>query len=184
MDINEQIRENLGLVYAILNKFNLRDDPDAESIAYEYLYKALLTFNASMNTSLSTYATCLISNALRGHLRSLNKKRQIRYISLYTPISNEEPDLGYLLDIVKSNESTEDTVYAGLLKGKITEAISKILSEITSNRQRAIILLWLESSCTLVQKDLAAAAGVTQASVSQALSAFKHRLSQELEDYL
>ena len=50
------IERNIGLVYAQLNRFNLRQDPDAESIAFEALLKASENFDESTGNKFSTLA--------------------------------------------------------------------------------------------------------------------------------
>ena len=182
-DVNKQIKNNLGLVYQLLNKFELAEDQDAESIAYEALHKSILTYKQTRGNAFSTYATCVISNALRGHLREKNKKRQLQCISMYTPISQEE-DTGYLIDTIGTLDSTEDIICAKELKEAAYDAIGRLLEEMTSDNQKKIIIMWLESSGSATQKEIAKAVGVTQAAVSRYISSFKYNLLLELEDFL
>ena len=182
MDINEQIRSNLGLVYRQLHRFRLVDDPDAESFAYEALYKALMTYDKASGNAFSTYAICVISNSLRLHIRNKTKKRQITTISLSTPISNDKGAL-CLMDTIENRVSIEDTLITEELRKAAKESIKRLLSE-ANETTRNIITEWYASDCRLTQKEIADKVGVTQACVSRTLSKFKYKLKIELEDYL
>lgn len=180
MDINQQIADNLGLVYTLLGKFHLTDDQDAESFAYEALHKAILTFNDANGAKFSTYATCVISNALRMHLRSKNKKRQLQTMSLYEPYG----DNFYLVDTIGSVDTTEDIVCTTLTHEEAINAYTRILNSISSAKQRHAIELWYNSGFTIKQSELATRVGLTQSMVSRTINGFKHRLKKELEEFL
>lgn len=182
MDINEQIRSNLGLVYKQLHRFNLVDDPDAESFAYEALYKAIITYNSASGNAFSTYAVCVIANSLRLHIRNKTKKRQIVTISLNTPIGTDEDSI-YLMDTIETKDSVEDILITKELSKKANECIAHILSE-ANETTRSIITEWYASDFRLPQKEIANKLGVSQAYVSRAISNFKYKLKVELEDYL
>lgn len=182
MDINDQIAENLGLVYQQLRRFKLLDDPDAESFAYEALYKAVLTYDESTGYAFSTYAVCIIANALRKHLRTLNKKRQLHVISYEEPL-DRHTDEGHLVDVLVHAEDTESQIMRNELHEVSMEAFDEIL-ETLSDRHRLIITKWYESEFKLTQTEIAKALGISQATVSKALSAFKHKLKVRLEEYL
>lgn len=181
MDINDQIAANVGLVYKQLHRFNLVYDQDAESLAYEALYKAILSYNADTGNALSTYATCVIANALRMHLRSKNKKRQLEVISYDEPIADCEDY--YRVDTLRHADSTESLILNAELRDKIEEAKLIVLDGLTDT-QRKVILLRYEADNPLTQREIAETLKVSQATVSKAISIFKYRLSKELEDYL
>lgn len=182
MDINDQIAANLGLVYQQLRRFNLQDDQDAESYAYESLYRAVITYDKNAGTAFSTYATCVISNALRMHIRKLNKKRQLDVISYNIPLSDEE-DSGTIVDKIKYFEDTESTVLFNELHGAVSEAFIKVYETLNDNQKKAIFM-WYESDYKMTQMEIAKALGVSQAMVSRTLSGFKHKLKIELEEYM
>lgn len=181
MDINERIRQNLGLVYKQLHRFNLVDDPDAESAAYEALYKAIITYDDTSGNMLSTYATCIISNALRGVLRTRGKKRQLHPISLYLT-TNEDQD-EYILDKVASSHNVEDIICAKELQVAAKQAIQAVLARSSETFQK-IINYWYDTDFKATQKEIADAVGITQATVSRTISNFKYQVKLELEDYL
>ena len=182
MDINERIEANLGLVYNQLHKFRLADDPDAESFAYEAIYNAAKTYDEQTGVAFSTYATCVISNAIRMHIRHLNRKRQLQTISYYTPLSSED-DSGYLVDTLSTQESAESDVILNELHSKVPGAISKVLKDMPP-KQRKAVLMWRSTDYKASQTEIAKAIGVSQAAVSRAISSFKYKLKLELEEYL
>lgn len=182
-DINELISENLGLVYSQLRRFNLLDDQDAESIAYEALYKAISTYNAESGNNLSTYAVCVVSNALRGHLRTKNKKRQIRAVSYHALLHDNEDD-GDFLRLLQVDDTAEDAVVRSELYERVRSALCSVRADITSQKRLDIFDAWRDSEFTISQREIAKRLGVSQTTVSTALSNFKYKLKKELEDYL
>lgn len=182
MDINDQIAANLGLVYQQLSRFKLATDPDAESYAYEALYKAILTYDKSAGNAFSTYAVCVISNALRKHLRTLHKKRQLYVMSYDTPLT-DECDTFTIVDTLMHAEDTESTVLFKELSAEVEKAFNKVYSGL-SDLHKKIIAIWYDADCKISQREIADAMHVSQPAVSRAISLFKHKLKMELEDYV
>ena len=182
MDINDQIAANLGLVYQQLIRFNLTTDQDAESYAYEALYRAIITYDTSAGTAFSTYAVCVIANELRKHLRTLNKKRQLDIVSYDTPVSEDE-NAGAYVDTLRQAEDTESTVLFHELSGVVEESFNKVYDTLNETH-RKIISMWYESDYKLTQSEIAKALHLSQPTVSKALSHFKYKLRLELEEYM
>lgn len=182
MDINEKIEANLGLVYQQLIRFNLTDDQDAESYAYEALYRAIITYDESAGTAFSTYAICVISNTLRMHIRKINRKRQLDIISYDVTVSDED-STGALVDTLAQAEDTESTVLFNELNGAVSEAFLKTYNSL-SEMHKKIIFMWYESDYKLTQSEIAKSLHLSQPSVSKALSNFKYKLKLELEEYM
>lgn len=180
-NINDIISDNTGLVYQQLHRFKMIDDQDAESLAYEALYKAALTYNGT--AAFSTYATCVIANALRMHIRKLNRKRQLDTVSYNALISEDAEDSGTFLDLIVQEDETEATVLFNELNGAVADAFNTIYSTL-SDLHKKIILMWYESDYKVSQREVAIALNVSQALVSRAISSFKYKLRVELEDYL
>lgn len=182
MDINDKIAANVGLIYSQLKRFELTQDQDAESFAYEALYRAVITYDENAGAVFSTYAVCVISNALRKHLRTLNKKRQLDVVSYFTPLSADE-DSGYLLDTIHYAEDTESVVFKHYLQDATNKAFDEVY-EASSDLHKRIVDMFYRSDEPMTQQNIAAAAGVTQATVSKVISSFKHKLHLRLEEYL
>lgn len=69
IDINETIKENIGLVYEVINRnyFDKRYEfakEDMVQVGLISLYKAIQTFDESKNLKFSTFATSIIKNDL------------------------------------------------------------------------------------------------------------------------
>ena len=54
-DINATIAKHIGLIFNQLKKFNLAADPEAESIGYEALYNAILTYDQNKKIRFRTF---------------------------------------------------------------------------------------------------------------------------------
>jgi len=182
MDINEKIAANLGLVYQQLNRFNLTMDQDAESYAYESLYKAIQTYDPSTGAAFSTYATCVISNTLRMHIRKSNKKRQLEVVSYDAHMSDDE-DSDTFLNTVKQVEDTESIVLFNELSDAVAESFNSVYNTLTDTH-KSVISMWYESNYRMTQKEIAMSLGLSQAMVSRVLSSFKYKLKLELEEYM
>ena len=181
MDINDKIAENVGLVYKQLSRFNLAFDQDAESFGYEALYRAVLTYDASTGNAFSTYATCVIANELRKYLRTKNKKRQLEVVSYYEPVTPDSEC--YMLDTIRIGEDAESVLLNKELYAVAHEIFNEVIHSMPDLQQK-IILMWYESDCIVTQSKIAAAMKVAQPTVSKALSVFKYKFMQKLEEYM
>lgn len=182
MDVNDMIARNRGLIYKQLNAFQLRYDQDAESFAYEALHNAVLTYNKDAGAAFSTYATCVINNALRHHMRTLNKKRQLDVVSYYTPLSPDDKDSACLVDVLVHPDNAESI----LLDKEARAIINKAFDEeyvLLSDKHKKVVDLFFNTG-DMKQQEIAKAAGVTQATVSKVISAFRHRLKVRLEELM
>lgn len=181
-DLDTLIADNMGLVYTQLHRFNRMNDDEAFSQAMEALMNAARTFDASKGFKFSTYATVCIYNALGCYLRTLNKKRQILLVSYDEYLDNSE-DL-QLIDTLASDEPTPEEA---ILKEEqiiyVRKAFAKVLSEITNPTAKRVIEYWASQDFETSQTDMAKALGIAQPTVSRALSAFKHKMRLEMEEY-
>lgn len=182
-DINELIKANKGLVYKQLNYMRLADDVEAESIAYEALWKAIVDYDESTGYKFSTLATVYIYNALGCYLRTLNRKRQIKTISYNAVISiGEKGGECELLDTIQSNEDIEGDC---IMKEKCRYAILVFDEEyhkLKSEKQKTILRLWKDSDFEASTVHLAELAGVSQSYVSRVLGAFTYKLKQRFKE--
>lgn len=181
MDINDKIAENTGLVYMQLTAFNLRYDQDAESFAYEALHRAIITFKPDNGVAFSTYAVCCINNELRKHLRTLNRKRQLDVVSYDAPAYITE-DAPCLVDTLEHPSSVEQAFLSEEASRNILAAFKTEYNLLEPKHQRVIRMFYgYEGDRT--QREIATAVGVTQATVSRIVSAFKHRVKLRMEEY-
>lgn len=182
--INDRIAANTGLVYQQLTRFQMLNDQDAESFAYEALYRAVITFDESSGNTFSTYAVCCISNALRKHLRTFNRKRTLDVVSYHAPITTEcDGEDIYLIDVLTNAvDDAETTFICNEECTKIHKAF-EAERELLSPLHRKIIDVFYDADGKLSQKEVGAIVGTTQVTVSRAISQFRHRLKNRLEEY-
>ncbi len=181
-DLDNLIADNMGLVYAQLYRFNKINDDEAFSYAMEALMNAAKTFDASKGFKFSTYATVCIYNAVGCYLRTLNKKRQLHLVSYYEIIEGAE-DL-QVIDTLASDElSPEEAMLKEELLKHVRKAFSKVLYETTNPTAKKIIEYWAAHDFEASQTDMAKALGIAQPTISRALSAFKHKMRLEMEEY-
>lgn len=182
MDINDKIAENVGLVYQQLARFKLSDDQDAESFAYEALYKAVLTYDSNTGNAFSTYAVCVIANTLRKHIRSKNRKRQLSIISYDETIPGDDTNRSILDTIVFANDAEAEVLF-NELTGTVRNAWLAVYKSLPESN-RKVVSVWYASGCKMTQREIADKVHVSQANVSRVLSIFKHKLKVELEEYM
>lgn len=184
-DINDTIADNLGLVYHQLHRFNLVGNPDAESYAYEALFRAVTTFKPESGHAFSTYAICVIANSLRMYVRSCNKKNVIVPVSYHAPVYfGKDGEELLLVDTIEGPNHAEDHMYAVELRRRIKEALDNVYETLSTEQQRTLFKAWVEADFDIKQKELSNISGLSQPYVSRLLSSIKYQLRLELEDYL
>lgn len=181
-DIDDIIQANIKLVYAQLHKYNLANDPEAESIGYEALYHAIRDYDSSKGTKLSTVATVYIYNALGSYVRKLNNKRQLQIVSYNNIVQNGESDEDEFVDLIPADTCVESDYIRQENSERVREIFDKAYSGLTNEKHKLIIKCWNESDFTAQTKDIAAMAGVSQSYASQVILNFKSRLKKKLED--
>lgn len=181
--VDTLIRTHSGLVYSQLHKFNLIQDPDAESLAYEALYNAVINYDSTKGNKLSTVATVYIYNALGSYLRALNAKRQLHVISYnsiaYIDDKNEEHEF---VDMLPSDIDIEGDYIHSEECSTALAAFNESYDKLTNERHKEILAAWRASGFEGQTKDIAAQVGVSQSYVSQVINNFKFSLRKKLED--
>lgn len=183
-DISKVIADNTGLMWQQLHRFKLANDPDAESFAFEALFKAAETYKADTGTAFSTYATCVIANSIRMYLRSINRKRQLLIISYNAPaFPGSEDETTELVDTLIGPYNAEDMVLAKELRSRIAKGLKEAYAELATDTQRNAFDLWKESGFTASQSDIARQLGISQPTVNRVVSFVRYKIRQQLEDY-
>lgn len=182
-DINDKIAANTGLIFTQLNKFNLARDPEAESIGYEALYNAILTYDQSKKVQFSTYASVCIYNALGSYVRTLNKQRQLEVISYNNVAYTEDGTDHEFVDFFEAPNSVEDNYIRCERDRLIRQVVKDQYDKLTNEKHKSIILLWCKSGYTMTSVAIAKEIGVSQPYVSQVINNFKFKLKKRLEEY-
>lgn len=182
-DVNTKIASNAGLIFKQLKKFNLAKDPEAESIGYEALYTALLTYDQSKNIQFSTYASVCIYNALGSYVRTLNKRRQLDIISYNNIAYSEDGTDHEFVDFLPTSSDVEQDFMKKELHRIVREEFQKQYDALTNKKHQVILSLWRDSEYEASMVSIAKQAGVSQPYVSQVINSFKFNLRKKLEEY-
>ena len=182
--MDQLIADNMGLVYQQLRRFDRINDEDAYSYAMEGLFKAASTFDPNRGIQFSTYATTCICNALRMYLRTVRKNNHLVVVSYNAPIDESDNDSNELSELIATCESPEDTLVRQEKVRIIINTVERLIASTSSSVQRQILQLWWQSYCTMSQTELAEKFNTSQATVSRILAVFRHKLRQELEEFL
>ena len=182
-DINDKIASNVGLIFTQLKKFNLAKDPEAESIGYEALYNAILTYDQSKNVQFSTYASVCIYNALGSYTRTLNKQRQLEVISYNNIAFSEDGTDHEFVDFIANPVDMESEFFKEELYKVVRDEVQAQYNSLTNEKHRAIVALWRDSGYEASMVSIAKQIGVSQPYVSQVINKFKFNLRKRLEEH-
>lgn len=182
-DINDKIASNVGLIFKQLNKFNLAKDPEAESIGYEALYNAILTYDQSKSVQFSTYASVCIYNALGSYVRTQNKQRQLEVISYNNVAYTEDGTDHEFVDFISASSDVEQDYMKKELHRLVREEFQKQYDMLTNEKHKSIISLWRDSEYEASMVSIAKQVGVSQPYVSQVINSFKFNLRKRLEEH-
>lgn len=182
-DINATIAKHSGLIFNQFKKFNLAKDPEAESIGYEALYNAILTYDQSKNVQFSTYASVCIYNALGSYVRTQNKQRQLQVFSYNSIAYSEDGTDHEFVDFISASSDVEQDFMKKELHKIVREEFQKQYDMLTNEKHKTILSLWRNSEYAASMVSIAKQADVSQPYVSQVINSFKFNLKKRLEKY-
>ena len=175
--VEELIKLNKGLIWEQLKKFGLVRDPEALSIGYEALYKAIMTFNTSRSNKFSTYATVCIYNSLGSYVRSLNTIINKNTISYDVPVD----DKGTVhLDSFESTLTADGRLLEEAGVEEIMQCVEQCIAEVNNKTQRNILKYWRDSMFKATHREIAAKFKCSQSYVSQTINRFRCNLKNKL----
>lgn len=178
------IKDNTGLIFAQLKRFNVMQDPEAQSIGYEALWTAATTYDKSKGYKFSTYATCCIYNALCSYIRTLNRKRQLEVVSYNSIAYQEDGTKHEYLELLSTNiVDTEQEILQKELYCTLNRAIQISYDRLTNPKHKAVIKVWRDAEYNISNKEVAAAVGVSQPYVNQIINTFKNNIKKIMEGY-
>jgi RNA polymerase sporulation-specific sigma factor len=177
--IEEIIKLNEGLVWKQIAKFGLLDDPEAESIGFESLLRAINTFDAEKNSRFSTYATVCIYNSLGSYVRSLNTLIRTNTISYDAPVDDKGTTH---LDTFESDFDIEDYVVGNEKVEVILDCVDACLNEMTNETQYNIVSMWRKSDYKITYREIATTLKCSQSYVSATINKFRKRLKRKLKE--
>lgn len=176
--VEKLIKLNEGLIWKQLKKFGLIGDPEAISLGYEALYKAIMTFDASRSSKFSTYATVCIYNSLGTYVRSLNTVIRKNTISYDAPVDDEGTTY---LDSFESTLTTDGKLLEKAGVEEIMQCVEQCIAEVNNKTQRSILEYWRKSMFKATHKEIASKLNCSQSYVSRILNRFRCNLKNKLE---
>jgi DNA-directed RNA polymerase specialized sigma subunit len=176
--VNELLRLNYGLLVEQLKRFYLYDDPDALSLGYEVLHKAITTYDPKNTTKFSTYATVCIYNRLGSHIRSLNTQSNIDTISYH---ATNDQGIAYV-DILESDLTADGGHELQCRMTVLERAIMLSYKELRNQNHINIIRSWVASDFTETQDNLAKKHRCSQVYVVQIIKKFRGMIKTKMEE--
>lgn len=178
------IKDNTGLIFEQLKRFNVMQDPEAQSIGYEALWTAATTYDKSKGYKFSTYATCCIYNALCSYIRTLNRKRQLEVVSYNSIAYQEDGTKHEYLELLSTNiVDTEQELLQKELYCTLNRAIQISYDRLTNPKHKAVIKVWRDAEYNISNKDVATAVGISQPYVNHIINTFKNSIKKIMEGY-
>jgi len=180
-EIDCLIKQNIGLMVNILKQYNLFRDPEAESIAFEALWRACKDYDESLGYKRSTLITIYVKRALGSYIRTLNKQRQIETISYNNIAYSDDGTDHEFLDLLSADESVEQQIMKDIFHQQVMEVYHEVAATL-DGKKKAIIDEWEQSEFEATNKAIADATGVSQPYVNQVVATFKQRLRKRLKE--
>ena len=177
-DIDNIIRNNLGLIGTQLTKLHLLNNDEAYSEGLLALYNAATTYDSNNGAKFSTYATTCIYNALASYIRKQNTLINSHTVSYDAPLTD---DGSLTFADVLVSDTTADTKYLSTCGVElINRCVDDLLSETQNAKAKAILTIWIESNFTAQQKYIAEQIGCAQTYVSKVILHFRANLKKRL----
>lgn len=164
-DVDELLLQHKNLVYYKLAQMGQLNNPDAESVAWEALWDAVMTFDIYSKTAFSTYACRCISNAVNTVLRKQQHERN-------HVVSFDELSEANLLCTDSSYDSAA-TMQA------IAQGVEYFATHFF-DLPRDIILTWQASGFEMSVTMLAKVCGTSTSYVSRVITVFRAILSSQM----
>ena len=180
-EIDCLIQKNIGLMVTMLKQYNLFRDPEAESIAYEALWRACEDYDVSLGYKRSTLITVYIKRALGSYIRTLNKKRQIETISYNNIAYSEDGTKHEFLELLPCIDNMEEQFMKDILHKQLKEVYQDVAATL-EGKKKALIDAWEQSEYTATTKALADATGVSQPYAHQVVAMFKEKMRKKLKE--
>ncbi len=160
------IKHNMRLVAHIAKKYSgVAETDDLLSVGSIGLIKAINTYREGKGTQLATYTARCIENEILMLIRTGKKHKN--NLSLSEPVGVDKD--GNELTLIDLLAEKEDSVFAQVEKSIQREKFVKLLSEILSEREFAIISMryGLEDGCPVPQREVAKKLGISRSYISR-----------------
>lgn len=184
-EVEALVLNNIGLYKAVLRRYYLLNDEEAECIGEDALMTAAMTYNPEEVAKFSTYATVVIRNALGSYIRKLkSKKRQALVLSLDThKVTQEDSGVGLYDAIPYDAPSFEEVLLVAETNKEVQKAYTTVLN-MFDGKKRSVIEVYAKHNFDIPIKQVGKEVGVSQAYASHIVSTFKNIMRKQLGGYI
>lgn len=185
-DIEDYINKNIKLMYKVLHRFNLFNDPEAHSLGLQAFYDAVTTYSKDRNATISTYATVLIFNRVGTYARHLStQKYKNRPLSIEAIADSITEPTGTTStaesNLLKSPENIqknlEDTEMCLIARAKMDDIISSMKQGL---KKQIVSEWWYEHEGQCTKQSLAVKYGCQPSYVRKVLKEVQDTMIYEL----
>lgn len=185
------IKKHQGLVYHIVNRFNVSpfDRDDLIQAGMLGLLEAIKKYNINYNTKFSTYAVPYILGSIK---KEYNVQNSIisssYYINLIKKVKNEKGDLS-IEELAKKYKTTKENVVIAInfsnkmtyLKDEEVEMImdnnqERVIVDLTNLDKEEQLIYHLRVNKQLTQKEIADRLNINQSTISRKLKIIMKKL--------
>lgn len=162
--IDKTLQEHKGLVYHMLTQTNQLYNPDAESAAWEALWRASETYDKERGVPFSSYACKVIKNAIYDTIRvaALESNKLHMYVDIET----------YAFGIFD--------IYPTCSLARQIDELFKDYIKTRTGLVKDILLAWYSTGFNTTTTNLATMCSTSTSYVSRVQTAFRAYLSREL----
>lgn len=172
----ELIKLNSGLFWAVIKSFGLLRDPEAESLGYLTLLKAIREYDASSGTQFSTYATVSIYNRLGSYVRTLKTQINVNTISYDACANDDTSHLAFMESSCTADGQALQSCGVQVIKQYILEYLSKT----TNETHKSILKIWINSQFKITNIEVSKQLNCSQSYVNQVINKFRKSLKNKL----
>ncbi len=173
---------NLGLASYIARQYSNVIYEEAFHEAMYCLYKSIISYDVNRDTSFISYATTVINNGIKKHLK--NNRNHLSTSSIEDIILENEENKN-LNNFISPKQNELDLVESVANKD-ISNQIQKIIkSNLFTDEERILIYSYYGTNGfkILNQDELAKAFNLSQAQISRKLNKINEKIKQEMEFY-
>lgn len=185
------IKKHQGLVYHIVNRFNVSpfDRDDLIQAGMLGLLEAIKKYNINYNTKFSTYAVPYILGSIKKEYNVQNSIiSSAYYINLIKKVKNETGDLS-IEELAKKYKTTKENVVIAInfsnkmtyLKDEEVEMImdnnqERVIVDLTNLDKEEQLIYYLRVNKQLTQKEIADRLNINQSTISRKLKIIMKKL--------
>lgn len=175
LDIETIYKANIGLAWYQLRKFKRENDVEAQSFAFEALYKAIVTFQPDKGSKFATYASVCIFNAIGSYTR---KGMNVEHPISISTITHENLTIE---DMLPSNADTEKEYIANTRAEAILKYLVLYAASMNSEATEQILNIWIKEDFVIGQQEIAERVGCSQAHVARTIKRARESLKKAME---